>query len=73
MWRKGRDKEDRKRKRKGWRAEQSEGVVRGIIECLRGPSGRWAAGQGEENGVKERKKRLSLGETRRERSSRRGQ
>lgn len=39
--------------------EWSKGVIRGIIECLRGPHRHWAAGQGEENGVEERKKRLS--------------
>lgn len=51
------DKEDGERKM--WGGEWSKGVVRGIIECLRGPRRHWAAGQGEENGVKERNKRLS--------------
>lgn len=46
-------------KGKEWGGERSKGVVRGIIECLRGPRRHWAAGQGEENGVKERNKRLS--------------
>lgn len=51
---------------KEWAGEWSEGVVRGIIECLRGPHIHWAAGQGEENGVEERKKRLSQQEKQRE-------
>lgn len=51
---------------KEWVGEWSEGVVRGIIECLRGPRRHWAAGQGEENGVEERKKRLSQWERQRE-------
>lgn len=46
--------------------KRSEGVVRGIIECLRGPHRHWAAGQGEENGVERRNKRLSQWERQRE-------
>lgn len=44
---------------KEWGGEWSEVVVRGIIECLRGPHRHWAAEQGEENGVEEGRKRLS--------------
>lgn len=44
---------------KEWGGEWSEGVVRGIIECLRGPRRHRAAEQGEENSVEERNKRLS--------------
>lgn len=57
-------------KGKDWRGEWSMGVVRGIIECLRGPHRHWAAGQGEENGVEERNKRLSQWGKQRERNSR---
>lgn len=52
--RKRKNQGDRERKRVG---EWNRGVVRGIIECLRGPYRRWAAEQGEGNGVEERKKR----------------
>ena len=51
---------------KEWGGEGSEGVVRGIIECLRGPHRHWAARQGEENGVEGRNKRLSQWEKQRE-------
>lgn len=54
VWRKRKDPKDRERKRVG---EWSMGVVRGIIECLRGPYRLWAAEQGEGSGVEERKKR----------------
>lgn len=56
----GRREEIRKTERgKEWGGEWSEVVVRGIIECLRGPHRHWAAEQGEENGVEEGRKRLS--------------
>lgn len=56
VWRKGSDKVGRKRKEVD--VGCSRGVVRGMIEWPRGPHRPSAAGQGEENSMDERKKRL---------------
>lgn len=61
MWQERETCGERRERRGGkeWGEEWNEGVVGGIIECLRGPHRHWAAGQGEENGVEGRNKRLS--------------
>lgn len=57
---------------KEWGGEWSEGLVRGIIECLRGPHRHWSAGQGEEKGGEESKKRLSWREKQKQREKQQG-
>lgn len=51
MWREGIDNGDRGEKE--WGGEWSQGVVRVIAECLRGPSRNWAAGQGRKGCVRQ--------------------